>query len=71
MITKIDGWQSSDGSIYKTEAEAIDHENFLTTYKTLKELFIDQLFNNTHAHTAAYVIATNRKIVYDVLKDNI
>ena len=72
MITKVDGWMSSDGKIYKTEAEAIDQEQYLTVYTTLKELFRDQFpLDNSYAHAAAYIIAMNRKAVYETLKDNI
>ena len=72
MITRVDGWQSSDGKIYKTEAEAIDQEQYLTVYKTLKDLFYNQFpLDNTYAHAAAYIIAMNRKQVYETLKDNI
>ncbi len=73
MITRVDGWQSSDGKIYKTEAEAIDQEQYVTVYMMLKDMFYDQFssIDNKYAHAAAYIIAMNRKQVYDILKDNV
>jgi hypothetical protein len=71
MITRVDGWQSSDGKIFKTEAEANDQEQYLTVYKAVKDMVNNRFHDGGHAHACGYIMAMNRKELYQILKDNV
>jgi hypothetical protein len=72
-VKRIDGYQASDGKIFKTEDEAIDHQQYLDTYHGIKKI-IGETYAGGDAgaiNAAAYALANRRKELLDILKDNV
>lgn len=69
-IARINGWMSSDGTLFKTEEEAVEQENYLAVYHKLMDIMNrDSTIRSGHA--VAYILAQNRKELYEILKDNV
>lgn len=70
-VRRMEGWQTSDEKIWKSEERAIDHQQYLdVTNAILKmagEVCVDYLANRAIAEQ----IAKRRKELYELLKDNV
>jgi len=70
-VQRMEGWQTTDEKVWKTEERAIDHQQYLdVTNAVLKmagEVCVDALANRAIAE----YIAKRRKELYEVLKDNV
>lgn len=73
MVTRIDGFMTTDGMIHRTEEYAIQHQKYLNIKKGIKQILEDNMSCPDHvmSNQAAYLLAEYKQEIYELLKKNL
>lgn len=71
-VKRVDGWTTSDNQIFKTEDEANNHQKYINIRNAICDILEDHMsMNDRYARLAAHLIAENKNVMYNILKDNL
>lgn len=70
-VRRMEGWQTSDEKVWKTEASAIKHQQYIDTMNAILKMAGEVCVDGNANRAIASHLAENRSKLYELLKDNV